>query len=288
MFELYGRYTNATIFAEEIEKEAVSQIQGLCNHPAFEGAKISIMSDAHAGSGCTIGTTALLREKKIIPNVVGVDIACGVFCAIFRVEGEINYKVLDDFINGNIPSGHDIRKDIHPLLRKDVIDDVRNILAELRLGEESDFLKSIGSLGGGNHFLEIDVVDDNTFALFIHTGSRNLGKKVCEYFQKKALLNIEGENTQGLKKIINNVCVNISNSREEFFIGGSEGQYVETDRSIESVNDSNKLFSINTSATPINSPTANATIIVMQNNPLPLTILSLSAMFSLEDISDVQ
>ena len=194
MFELYGRYTNATIFAEEIEKEAVSQIQGLCNHPAFEGAKISIMSDAHAGSGCTIGTTALLKEKKIIPNVVGVDIACGVFCAIFRVEGEINYKVLDDFINENIPSGHDIRKDIHPLLRKDVIDDVRNILAELRLGEESDFLKSIGSLGGGNHFLEIDVVDDNTFALFIHTGSRNLGKKVCEYFQKKALLNIEGAN----------------------------------------------------------------------------------------------
>lgn len=101
-------------------------------------------------------------------------------------------------------------------------------------------------------------------------------------------LNIEGENTQGLKKIINNVCINISKSREEFFVGGSEGMYVETDRSLESVNNSNTLFSCNVSATPLNSATANATIIVMQKRPLPLTILSLSATFSLEDISDTQ
>lgn len=105
---------------------------------------------------------------------------------------------------------------------------------------------------------------------------------------KLETLNIEGENTQGLKKIINNVCVNISNSREEFKIGGSEGIYIETDRSIDSVNDSNQLFSRNVSATPLNSPTTNATIIVMQDMPLPLTILSLSAIFSIEDISDVQ
>ena len=105
---------------------------------------------------------------------------------------------------------------------------------------------------------------------------------------KLETLNIEGENTQGLKKMINNVCVNISNSREEFFVGGSEGLYVTTDRSIDSVNDSSRIFSKNVSATPLNSPTANATIIVMQKYPLPLTILSLSAMFSIEDISDVQ
>ena len=101
-------------------------------------------------------------------------------------------------------------------------------------------------------------------------------------------LNIEGENTQGLKKIINNVCANILNSREEFKIGGSTGLFVETDRSIDSVNDSNKLFTRNVSATPLNSATENATITVMQDKPLPLTILSLSAMFSMEDISDVQ
>lgn len=105
---------------------------------------------------------------------------------------------------------------------------------------------------------------------------------------KLETLNIEGENTQGLKKIINNVCVNISNSREEFLVGGTEGIYAQTDRSIESVNNSNKLFSTDVSATPFNSPTANATIIVAQHQPLPLTILSLSATFSLEDISDTQ
>ena len=101
-------------------------------------------------------------------------------------------------------------------------------------------------------------------------------------------LNIEGENTQGLKKIINNVCVNILNSREEFKVGGSVGLFVGTDRSVESVNNSNKLFTRNVSATPFNTATENATIVVMQDKPLPLTILSLSAMFSMEDISDVQ
>ena len=101
-------------------------------------------------------------------------------------------------------------------------------------------------------------------------------------------LNIEGENTQGLKKIINNVCVNILNSREEFKVGGSVGLFVGTDRSVESVNNSNKLFTRNVAATPFNTATENATIVVMQDKPLPLTILSLSAMFSMEDISDVQ
>ena len=101
-------------------------------------------------------------------------------------------------------------------------------------------------------------------------------------------LNIEGENTQGLKKMVNNVCVNILNSREEFKVGGSAGLFVGTDRSIESINESNKLFTRNVSATPFNSATENATIVVMQDKPLPLTILSLSAMFSMEDISDVQ
>lgn len=105
---------------------------------------------------------------------------------------------------------------------------------------------------------------------------------------KLETLNIEGENTQGLKKIINNVNVSISKSREEFFIGGTEGIYVQTDRSIDSVNDSNSLYTRNVSATPLNSASTDATIIVMQNMPLPLTILSLSATFSMEDISDMQ
>ena len=145
--------------------------------------------------------------------------------------------------------------------------------------------KKVIALSNGGVIDDLFVTDEGKVQLPFPVKEITIG---LPFEFKLETLNIEGENTQGLKKIINNVCVNISNSREEFFIGGSEGQYVETDRSIESVNDSNKLFSINTSATPINSPTTNATIIVMQNNPLPLTILSLSAMFSIEDISDVQ
>lgn len=145
--------------------------------------------------------------------------------------------------------------------------------------------KKVIALSNGGVIGDLVVNDDGKVQLPFPVKEITIG---LPFEFKLETLNIEGENTQGLKKIINNVCVNISNSREEFFIGGSEGLYVETDRSIESVNDSNKLFSINTSATPINSPTTNATIIVMQNNPLPLTILSMSAMFSLEDISDVQ
>lgn len=101
---------------------------------------------------------------------------------------------------------------------------------------------------------------------------------------KLETLNIEGENTHGLKKIINNVCVNILNSREEFEIGGNENRYTETDRSLNSVNDSNKLFTTSVFATPFNSPQANATIIIRQVKPLPLTILSLSAVFNIEDV----
>ena len=145
--------------------------------------------------------------------------------------------------------------------------------------------KTVIALSNGGVIENLKVSDDGKVYLPIKVNEITIG---LPFEFKLETLNIEGENTQGLKKIINNVCINISNSREEFFVGGSENLYVETYRSIESVNDSNKLFSTNVSATPINSPTSNATIIVMQNKPLPLTILSLSAMFSIEDISDVQ
>ena len=145
--------------------------------------------------------------------------------------------------------------------------------------------KTVIALSNGGVIENLKVSDDGKVYLPIKVNEITIG---LPFEFKLETLNIEGENTQGLKKIINNVCINISNSREEFFVGGSENLYVETYRSIESVNDSNRLFSTNVSATHINSPTSNATIIVMHNKPLPLTILSLSAMFSIEDISDVQ
>lgn len=145
--------------------------------------------------------------------------------------------------------------------------------------------KKVSALSNGGVIENLEVTQEGKVKLPAPVKEITIG---LPFTFKLETLNIEGENTQGLKKIINNVCINVLNSREEFFVGGSEGLYVETDRSLDSVNDSNSLFTCSVSATPLNSATENATVIVMQNKPLPITILSLSATFSLEDISDTQ
>lgn len=193
MIELNGKYTDAKIFTDNIESEAIGQILGLCNHPAFEGAKIRVMPDVHAGAGCTIGTTVVLDKKMVIPNIVGVDIGCGVLTTLFELDKEIDFKSLDDFINANIPYGMSVRETEHKKLNPITKSKVLDIVRDLNLGSEERHLNSIGSLGGGNHYLEIGKLDDGTYALSVHTGSRNLGKKVCEYFQQKAVENINGK-----------------------------------------------------------------------------------------------
>ncbi len=193
MIELKGKYTNAKIFTDNVESEAIGQILGLCNHPAFEGAKIRVMPDVHAGAGCTIGTTVVLNRKMVVPNIVGVDIGCGVLTTVFKTKETIDFKVLDDFINANIPYGMGVRNTEHRLLNKSVKAHVLDIIHDLGLGSEERHVNSIGSLGGGNHYLEIGKIDEHTYALSVHTGSRNLGKKVCEYFQQKAFENVNGK-----------------------------------------------------------------------------------------------
>ena len=98
MIPINGKYTNAIIYTDNIEQEAISQLFGLCNHPAFEGATIRVMPDVHAGAGCTIGTTVKLAKRMVIPNIVGVDIGCGVLTTIFKTNAPIDFKRLDDFI----------------------------------------------------------------------------------------------------------------------------------------------------------------------------------------------
>lgn len=213
MFELKGKHTNATIYANIVKPLAVSQIQGLCNHPAFEGADIRIMPDVHAGDGCTIGTTAVLKEKKIIPNTIGADINCGIMTTIFKTNKPIDFKALDDFILENIPSGHDIRKEVHHNLKKEVEIAVSEIVKELNIGGLEMHLKSIGSLGSENHFIEVDKIDDETFALTVHTGSRNLGKKVCTYFQERAVENISSQDE--LRDAINELITKLKNKHRE-------------------------------------------------------------------------
>ncbi len=171
---------NLKIFTNNIEDEAVRQIDELLQQEPFKNCKVRIMPDVHAGKGCVIGFTADLGDK-VIPNIVGVDIGCGMLCVELG-DIDLDLEKLDKVINNSIPAGRNIRE--HKLLDFKKINDLY-CLRELR--DTKKFNKSIGTLGGGNHFIEIDVDDENNKYLVIHTGSRNLGKQVADYYQNLAI-----------------------------------------------------------------------------------------------------
>lgn len=178
------------IYAKTVEDKVLEQLQTVMDARLFDNDKIKIMPDTHAGKGCVIGFTAPLQER-VVPNLVGVDIGCGIMTYNIG-KREIDYKALDRFIKQNIPSGVDVRKDL-ALWDKVNMLDIR--LADLR----ADFggadnreriidraKRSIGTLGSGNHYIEIDEDAEGTKYLIVHSGSRNLGKEVCDFYQAKA------------------------------------------------------------------------------------------------------
>ena len=171
---------NLKIFTNNIEQEAINQINLLLEQEPFKNCKVRIMPDVHAGKGCVIGFTADLGDK-VIPNIVGVDIGCGMLCVELG-NIDIDLKLLDDIINKYIPAGRNIRE--QKLIDFEKINDLY-CLRELK--ETKKFNRAIGTLGGGNHFIEIDVDDENNKYLVIHTGSRNLGKQVADYYQDLAI-----------------------------------------------------------------------------------------------------
>ena len=180
------------IFTDNVEDMALEQIRRLLSIEVFAGCKIRIMPDVHAGAGCVIGFTGDLGDK-VIPNIVGVDIGCGILVHPLNELKEIDFHALNTFILKAIPSGRDFRNDNYlPLPQKymNVYTEAKALIRELhcyRLLKESKRLdKSIGSLGGGNHFIEIDRDEEGKLYLVIHTGSRNLGKQVAELYQKEA------------------------------------------------------------------------------------------------------
>ena len=166
---------NLKIFTENIDDKAVEQIDLLLEQEAFKNSKIRIMPDVHAGKGCVIGFTGDLGDK-VIPNIVGVDIGCGMFCTNLG-KIDIDFKKLDDFINNNIPSGMNVNDNIVALF------DIKRLYCYDKLKNYQWIENSVGSLGGGNHFIEIDIADDGEKYLVIHTGSRNLGSQVANYYQ---------------------------------------------------------------------------------------------------------
>ena len=169
------------IYAETFEYEAYDQIKKLANYPAYADSKIRIMPDAHAGKGCTVGTTMTLTDK-VTPNLVGVDIGCGMLAVHLDPSCEIDFEKLDKTIRKYIPSGFEIRSKSDLWAKFDKLD---NLLCGNQV-DLSRALCSIGTLGGGNHFIELDKAEDGTYWLVIHSGSRNLGVQVCKFYQDLA------------------------------------------------------------------------------------------------------
>ena len=173
MIILNGKYNDCKVFTDNIDNETISQVISLLNQPMSKNEVIRIMPDTHAGAGCVIGTTMTISDK-IIPNLVGVDIGCGMLAVKLR-EKEIDLEKLDRIIREYIPSGFDINEKEVPA---DFLDEIKAPFNENRA------LRSIGTLGGGNHCIEVDRDGDGNLWLVIHTGSRHLGVEVCKYYQE--------------------------------------------------------------------------------------------------------
>lgn len=181
MKELKGKYNSAKVFTNNIEESAVEQIKELCNQEFVSRSKIRIMPDTHAGAGCVIGTTMTI-QNKIVPNLVGVDIGCGML-TVELGDISLDFENIDNYIRNNIPSGFSINE--HP--QTDYKEEIRKLLCLREIPKSSkEFNRALGSLGGGNHFIEINIDSNNIKYLVIHSGSRNLGNQVARYYQNKA------------------------------------------------------------------------------------------------------
>lgn len=178
MMEIRGKVNTAICYATIVEDEAIEQIRRMCDHDFTAGAQIRIMPDVHAGKGCTIGTTMTVTDK-VVPNIVGVDIGCGMY-TVNLGQVAIDFEQVDAAAH-EIPSGvHVWENCMEPF-------DLTRLRCYEKLQQTDRLERSLGTLGGGNHFIEIDVAADGTKYLIIHSGSRNLGKQVAEFYQKLAI-----------------------------------------------------------------------------------------------------
>ena len=179
MIEIQGRFNTAKVFADTLDEKARGQLSRVCDAEHFSQCKIRVMPDVHAGVGCVIGFTMALKDK-VVPNMVGVDIGCGMYLCQLQ-EKEIDYAMLDFAIRSKVPSGNTNHK-------KPIEEAERFNFENLRCFEGinvNNAKRCLGTLGGGNHFIEVDRDSDGTLYLVIHTGSRNLGAGVAEFYQKR-------------------------------------------------------------------------------------------------------
>lgn len=180
MIDVKGSFNSARVFTDNVEEEAIHQIRELCNQEFAKGSKIRVMPDTHAGAGCTIGTTMTIKDK-VVPNLVGVDIGCGMETVKLK-EKHIELEQLDKVIHNFIPAGTEIRKEPHKFAEEINLD-------ELKCKKSVNLKRavlSIGTLGGGNHFIELGKDEEGNFYLVVHSGSRNIGKQCAEQYQDRA------------------------------------------------------------------------------------------------------
>ena len=196
MNELKGKYSSAKIFTDLVEEKALEQIVTLLDQEFVTDSKIRIMPDVHAGAGCTIGTTMTIRDK-VCPNLVGVDIGCGML-TVSLDDKEIVLEKLDRAIRENVPSGFNIRDTEHRYAKHTYLN---KLICSGHVGIERA-KRSIGTLGGGNHFIEVDRDDEGNLYLVIHSGSRHLGLEVAGYYQQLAEEQLCGRDKNSVKDLI--------------------------------------------------------------------------------------
>ncbi len=190
MITIQGKYNTAKVFTNQLEDSAYKQIEELVNNEISKDSNIAIMPDCHTGCGCVIGLTMTFTDK-VVPNLTGVDLGCGVMAVQLENVNNIDFEKLDKVIRENVPSGTSIRKTPHKYFTE-------NMLKKLRCFDIIDVRRaslSLGTIGSGNHFAQVDKDGDGNYYLVVHTGSRHLGKEVADYYQKKAI-----ENTTKIEK----------------------------------------------------------------------------------------
>lgn len=200
MKEVIGKYNTAKIFTDVVDDVSIAQVKELCDQEFCAGSRIRLMPDIHAGAGCTVGTTMTIKDK-VVPNLVGVDIGCGMETVKIK-EDNLDMVRLDRVIRERIPAGFEVRAAAHKYA--DRID-----LREMRCADRVDLNRarnSVGTLGGGNHFIEVDRDDEGKLYIVVHSGSRHLGLEVAKHYQEAGYKKISDQ-SDGLEKLIEELKV---------------------------------------------------------------------------------
>lgn len=196
MLEVQGLCNTAKVFTDALESTALAQIQTLCNQAFTQGSRLRIMPDVHAGAGCTIGTTMTISDK-VVPNLVGVDIGCGME-TVRLAEKRLELPKLDALIRKRIPSGFSVRTDPHALAQEI---DLSALRCRAACNLNRDYA-SIGTLGGGNHFIEVDRDEEGSLYLVVHSGSRHLGLEVAKHYQEAGFAQLNKGDPADLNALI--------------------------------------------------------------------------------------